>query len=366
MAEEFGEPKSNEDEMRLCPTCRMKVSVWATKCHYCGEEVGRPRKEELKLTLKDLGGVEKTTYAPSGNVTGALESFRAEEATQTEAFNASRQKVGFLGRLLGKKPPPPPPRASNPGLPELDEYNRNLSASLLDDLPGSSSMSISRSQMPRQQGSDLGHKVLVLAGVLIALGALYFGGNFAWAKISDYIQSKNQVEEFIYNNRARDMLARGEEPIVAFEEAMTALGYNNTEENQTIAGEIRRLVLREVDDLMTQNPWRRTDQDRAYSIIQRALNADNSPQVRAKFESVADEVALYKFVLKSVDSTGTRATFRLNHPDFEPEATVEVADRLMDRFIVARITSRGVDLNDDDVPGRKLTIDLNEGVRSKY
>jgi len=366
VADDTGQNQENQDEMRLCPTCRMKVSVWATKCHHCGEEVGRPRREEVKLTLKDLGGGQKTTYAPSGNVTGALESFRMEEVSTQETLIAQRRKLSLLDRLMGRKLPPLPPRPSTPPMAELDEYNRNLSASLLDDMPGASSISISRAQIPQQHGTPIGVRVVQGVVVLLALGLLYIGGNFAWAKISDYIYSRNQGEEFVYNNRAVDMLARGEEPIVAFEEAMTALGYNDTAENQEIAGQMRELVLKQVEDLMERNPWNRKDQDQAFSVIQRALNVDSHPSVKTRFESVAGEVALFKFVLKSVDTTAEEATFRTNNSNFEPEVTVKVSDRLMDRFIVNRIGSNGVDLNDDGVPGRKLTISVNEGVRSRY
>lgn len=366
MADDTRQQQDIQDEMRLCPTCRMKVSVWATKCHHCGEEVGRPRREEMKLTLKDLGGGQQTTYAPSGNVTGALESFRMEEASNQEILAAQRRKLSLLDRLLGRKRPPVPDRPVTPGIPELDEYNRNLTASLLDDIPGSSSVSISRAQIPRQSGSDLAVRGLQLAMVLVGLVILYFAGNFAWVTISDFIHSRNQVEEFVYNNRALDMLARGEETIVAFEEAMTALGYNDTPQNHEIADQLRQLLLKEVDDLMTRTPWSRKDHDAAYSIVQRALNVDSHPSVKARYESVVEEIALFKFVLKSIDPSGTQATFRPNNPNFEQEVTVQVADRLMDRFIINRISSRDVDLNDDRVSGRKLTISLNEGVRSRF
>lgn len=358
-----GEPT---EEMRQCPTCRMKVSVWATKCHYCGEEVGRPRREELKLTLKDLGGDIKTSYAPSGNVTGALESFRAEEASSVEAMLASRRKVGFFDRLLGRTPPQPPPKRPLDGMSELDEYSRNLTASFLDDMPASSSQSISRAQMPRPSAPGLVERFGVIGMVLVALVVLYFGGNFAWGKVSSYIEARNRGDEIIYNNRALEMLAREEEPIVALEEAMAALSINDTEENKRIASDVRALVLKEVDDLIAANPWRRSDQDKAYGIVQRAIKVDNHPDVHAKFESVSREIGLFKFVLKSVDTTGTKATFRLNNPNFEAEVTVELSDRIMDRFIVARISSREVHLNDDRVSGRRLVIGLNEGVRSAY
>jgi hypothetical protein len=160
------------------------------------------------------------------------------------------------------------------------------------------------------------------------------------------------------------MLAAGEEPIVALEEAMTALGINDTPDNARIAGDIRALVLKEVDDLIGANPWRLGDQDKAFNIIQRAMKVDPDPAVREKYEEVFREVGLFKFVLKSVDTTETKATFRLNNQNFEPEVTVELSDRLMDRFIVVRISSREVHLKDDRVEGRRLAIGLNSGVRS--
>ncbi len=359
----YGEPT---EEMRLCPTCRMKVSVWATKCHHCGEEVGRPRREELKLTLKDLGGESKTSYAPSGNVTGALESFRVEEASTVEAMLASRRKVSFLDRLLGRTPPPPPPKRPTQGTRDLDEYSRNLTASLLDDMPSSSSVSISRAQLPQTSAPTLAGRFVPIAMVIGALLALYFGGNFAWGKVSGYLEARKHANDVIYNNQALNMLARNEESIVAFEEAMTALRINDTEENRQIASDVRAVLLKDVDSLMSANPWRRADQDKAYEMMQRAMKVDSNPEVRTKYESVSRDIGLFKFVLKSVDSTGTKATFRLNNPDFEQEVTVGQSDRIMDRFIVAAISRGEVHLNDDRVSGRRLAIRINEGVQSAY
>ncbi|MDP2323708.1 MAG: hypothetical protein Q8N51_06720, partial [Gammaproteobacteria bacterium] len=117
----------------------------------------------MKLTLKDLGGGQQTTYAPSGNVIGALESFRMEEATNQEVLAAQRRKLSLVDKLLGRKLPPIPER---PSMPELEAYNRSLTASILDDIPGSSSVSISRSQLPVRSGVSPGIRAIQLAIVL--------------------------------------------------------------------------------------------------------------------------------------------------------------------------------------------------------
>lgn len=353
------------DEMRLCASCRMKVSVWATKCHYCGEELGRPRREETKLTLKDLGGGQQTTYTPSGNVTGALESFRVEEVA-AEASRARSRPRGLFARLFGKPAPlAEPPKAGAEELAELDEYSENLAASILDDMPSSSSTS----SPPRRAGAALppvASRILGVGVVVVGLVVAYFVVGFLWTSISDYIEARNRPAEIIYINKAPEMLARGETSVDVFEEAVKAARINDNATNRDIVDQVRALLINDVDMLLERNPWKVADHDKAYRYIQRAVNIDNHPAIDAKFEEVNAEVAVYKFVLKSVDSTGTKATFRLNHPDYDPEVEVEVADRLLDRFIVQRISKTGVDLSDDKVDGRRLSINVNEGVRSRY
>jgi hypothetical protein len=365
-AESVSYNKNDDDEQRLCPTCRMDVSVWATKCHHCGEEVGRPKREEKKLTLKDLGGETHDTYVPSGNVTGALDSFRADEIA-AEVSRAARKPLGFWARLLGKKQPlAEPPKTTAEQAPELDEYSKNLAASILDDMPIMSSRSISSAQMPGQAPPSVAQRLVKAGGILVAIILLYFGGSFAWSHASVWFETRNQPPEVFYINKVPEMLARGELPIDVFEEAIKAVDINGNEENLRIAGEVRVLLLKSIDDLMVTNPWKQADHEKATGYMRRAAYASNHPAIAAKFAKVNDDSAAYKFVLKSVDATGTKATFRLNNPKFEAEAIVEVADRLMDRFIVQRISARQVELSDSKVNGRNLAIRTNEGVESRY
>ena len=361
----MGDESRNDEEMRQCPTCRMQVSVWATKCHHCGEEVGRPRREETKLTLKDLGGPQQSTYVPSGNVTGALESFRVEE-NASEKSAAAPRPAGFLGSLFGKRRPLAAPEKSHAEeMPELDEYSKNLAASILDD--GADTAAKHQAAKPAPQTAPPAVQQFIKVGaVLLALVVLYFVGSFAWAKTSAYLEARNRPVEVVHINKAPEMLARGELAIDVFEEAMKAVGIKDTEENQTIAHDVRALLMKDIDAMLAANPWKLANQDKAYEYIRRARAADDHPSLAAKWEEVVDAVAAYKFVLKSVDETGTQAIFRLNNPKFDAEVSVGVADRLMDRFIIQRVSKRNVDLVDEKVEGRKLTIGMNEGVKSRY
>jgi len=359
--------KSSEDELRQCPSCRMKVSVWATKCHHCSEELGRPRREEAKLTLKDLGGIQKTTYVPSGNVTGALESFRVEEVAAEISRSKGREKRGFLAGIFGGPAPVAPPvKSAVDELPELEEYSRNLAASILDDMPRPSSGGPRGGRANTGPGNASLQRLLFGGGAIAALIAIYFGGSFAWTHGSAWLEERNRAPEIHHENRAPEMIARGERSVDAFEEAMKAVRVKDNEENRAIANDVRARLLTDIDELMATNPWRSANHDTAYRYAQRAVNVDNHPSVAAKFDEVNREVAAYKFVLKAVDATGTEATFRPNHPDFAPELTVEVADRFMDRFIIQRISARSVDLVDDRAGGRKLSIGVNEGVKPRY
>ena len=43
---------SEKDPLRLCPECRMPISILANRCRFCGAAVGKPRKEVETLTVQ--------------------------------------------------------------------------------------------------------------------------------------------------------------------------------------------------------------------------------------------------------------------------------------------------------------------------
>ena len=62
--------------------------------------MGRPRKEEHKLTLKDLGGEASTNYTVSGNVMDALEAFR-EEQISAQDYERKQRDTARFGHVRG-------------------------------------------------------------------------------------------------------------------------------------------------------------------------------------------------------------------------------------------------------------------------
>ena len=73
------EEVEKDKEERLCPECRSTISIWATKCKFCGSKVGRPKMREAKLTLKDLGGEAHDKHKVSKHVMSAIGTFRYDE-----------------------------------------------------------------------------------------------------------------------------------------------------------------------------------------------------------------------------------------------------------------------------------------------
>ncbi|HDP34046.1 MAG TPA: hypothetical protein ENN29_02935 [Candidatus Hydrogenedentes bacterium] len=338
-----------KDPTRLCPVCRMPISILAVRCRFCGAEVGRPRKEQETFTVKDLGGEQRSTYTVSGNVTEALEAFISEERAQIETKKRERQAAARKSFLRRSKPDNTSAPATPPGvvLPELDETSRALS---------SSAMASTRSRTARvAQGSPLeivGRKTLIVAGIVAGLILLYFGTDFAWARIRNLLNSSSVEGEFVYPNRAEEFYASGRPLVEVLEESLTALRYNDTPENREIADKMRRRFLEDVEKNAFAKPFDMYKLNEASRQINRAGQVDSNSATISLMDEINREVGYFKFVLTRVDDNYENATFRLNNPFLqEKEETVSVGDMLQGRFLVKSITPREVLLEDASPKG---------------
>ena len=357
--------QGGKDPTRLCPVCRTPISILAVRCRFCGAEVGRPRKEQETFTVKDLGGEQKSSYTLSGNVTEALEAFMSEERSQAEAKERERQAAAR--RSLFRRSREEESKEGNglqqgPGLPELDASSLELSTI---------SATSTRSKSIRAAKPSLfdiwGRRPMMIAAVIAALILLYFGGTIIWPHISGSFSSNAAGDDFIYPNHADEFYSSGRPLVEVMEEAITALKHNNTQENQDIAEKMRRRFIEKIETEAFSDPFDRYKLNSASRDINRVAGFDSDSKIIALLEEVNHEVASFKFILTEINSDNETVVFRLNNPYItEKEQEVAVGDMLQDRFLVKKIISREVRLEDTSIrcTGRQLIARYMESVEA--
>lgn len=343
-----------QDPMRLCYVCRMPISVLAIRCRYCGAEIGRPRKEQETFTIADLGGEKVGTYTVSGNVTDALESFMMEERAQLEAeerekIEAERRSLtGRLRALVGAD-----------GASKHKEANLDLKMGSLDINAISLSSSAQRSSTMRKKSfwESAGPRLLTVGAILAGLVVLYFIADNAWQKVRERRAGEATSDQFVYPNRALEMLAAGSSLVEAHEEAMLALKQNNSAENQSIARQVRAKIVDDVKKRAYSDPFDMGKLSSASRDMTVIGQRDPDTEIVQLMGTINREVGYFAFILTQVDAVTSTATFRLNNPALvEKEQQVKVGDLLQQRFRVVEITPNNVVLEDTNAEsaGRKL------------
>lgn len=330
-----------KDDLRLCPTCRVPISVLATRCRHCGEEVGRPRKEEHKLTLKDLGGEEKTNYTISGNVMDALEAFREDEISQQDYRRSERESMS--GSWFGKRNAPGAPKPRNDDMPELDAYGRDLAG--LDEgyRPRSS-----RPAPPRRNLGPTLQDRLTQGGIAIAvLVFLYFAGTFTYTKYEEAQAAKEAALHPVYQSKALDLLAAGRPIVDVLGEAVEAVQKTTSPENVDALEKVRARVIEDVNKLLDAPAYSAETLSQASMLSTRAALKDSDPRLQELDRSVKAELDAYSLILMSTDVKTQKAKFKLHDPAFQQqEQEVGPGDIVGGRFVVQSILQNQVRLVD--------------------
>lgn len=324
MSEDYSD--SSQDDTRLCPVCRTAISVWATRCRFCGEEVGRPRREEAKKTIEDLGGVRTSTYTVSGNVKDALEAFRAEELAEFDSDD-----------VLGDQPRKP----VSTGLPELDAASLAL-ADAVSPRHDNTKKPVKPVNRPLIDEDTRNYILGGLGLVVVIVMAIVF-----WPSISAVWNSHGKGDELVYNNRALEILESGGLPVEALTEAHEALKINDTPENHAILQEVRAALVKRAQEILNAPQYSRDKLDTASRMATRAVYIDSSPAIRNLKDEIDKESAAHQMILLKIDEPNQQATFRINNRYVsEAEQTVGVGDLIQDRFIVQRIAPNYVRVAD--------------------
>jgi len=320
----------------------MPISVLATRCRHCGEEVGRPRKEEHKFTMRDLGGDQKTSYTVSGNVMDALELFRAEQLAAQEAARKDREGTGST--WFGKRPVPEstPSDPMISGLPPLDANSL--------DLAGLSS-SPSKTAVPSRNYSKYGPTPAEIAmrvgGGIAAVIMVLMLGWFGWNQYQDYQERQELLRNPPRVSRALDMIAAGRPTLDALEEAIDAVRITESPENKEALETVRAKFIQEITALLDTNPFTHERLDEASRLVARAAIKDGSPAIQELQRQVNQEMDAYKLVLVKIDAVHAKAVFKVHgsRPDNDG-VEVGVGDYVADRFIVQSVLPAQVRLLD--------------------
>lgn len=336
-----------DDRTRSCPTCRMEISVLATKCRFCGDKVGRPKDETRTMTIDDLGGETITRYAPSSNVMDALEAFRTEEARAQRPPDQVERK-SFLGRRTRK---PEKDRGTGPdrgALPELDEQSRTLAAMAEPSHLAQTSGVDSKPTWMKK----IGYFGAFVAAILI----LYLGGMKVAAKFAP-----KETPSVAYKNKAPSLIKKGATPSKILEAAVEALKHEDNAENQEIASTARALITEQVEEMLNARLWEPDHLRQASRLANYAAELDSNKEIQRLKMEVDDENLAYATLLQSVDtqSTPPTATFKISDPRSPTATTTTVAegDLLLGRFMITRITEHRVRVRDIKRNDRSLTID---------
>jgi len=337
---------NEKDSMRLCPTCRMPISVLATRCRHCGEEVARPRREEKQLTLKDLGGEQTTNYTVSGNVMDALELFREEQLSAQEVERQQREQASgtWFGRKQGA--PERPGGGHSNDMPELDANSRDLAGL---DMLGDLGSSATRRKAPRRNlGPTPQERLIQIGGVVVGLIVMYFVATWGWGRYQDYQVEQEALRNPAYTSEALSMLAAGKPVIECLQEAVRAVRQTDSPENRDALEQTRARVVDDINKLLNGAAYSRDELDKASMLASRAALEDGEFSIQALDAAVKSEIAAYSLILLSLDVKTQRAKFKLHDPSVaQAEQEVGVGDYVGGRFVVQSIIEGQVRLIDN-------------------
>jgi hypothetical protein len=331
--------EQTDESQRQCPACRNWVSFLATRCHFCGETLGRPRKEEVRKTIQDLGGESQSQYTVSGNVLDALEAFREENLSEAEGIR--RQKEEHSQTWFGRKNESDGHGAQRPDMPELQGDHKSLA----DEILGGNEPAIKRhTPKPARYDSDMIRNVGIGIAVLIVAVVGYL---FVYPQVQAYIAERNKPVVPVYSNLTQQKMDTGAPPLDVLTEAQKAVDVEATPENLALQEEARVYLEKAVMAMLNTPTFDEVKLSEASSLMNQALQVDHSERVKMLAEEVTKEVTAHKFILINVDAASNKATFKLNNPGSgQDEVQLGAGELLLDRFIVTAVTTTSVRLED--------------------
>lgn len=293
----------------------------------------REGKDPTVLSTPKPGAVPTTPASPAASAAPAAPVAGHPPVGPVKSNSAAEAKT--------PAPPAQPQETKQPSFPQLDPTLRELSLMHLE-LPDHAR------EKKQKRTSALPALLTYGAMVLAAFVLLYFGGGFALAKIRE--MRNRESDAVILPNRALDMLARGDSPLLALDEALRAVRENNSPENLQILRQVRQRICEDIEKRLKCIPYDPASIAEASEMAMRFVEKDFCTESKTLLQRVNEDLSHYKFVLVQVDSAAGKARFLLNNPSrSEREQIVGEGELLQDRFLIKKVGSNYVLLDDTRV-----------------
>lgn len=315
----------SSEKSRICPSCRMEISVLAVKCRFCGEEVGKPKEEQRTLSINDLGGEAIHHRAPSGSVMEALEAFRVEsdlEIKKSEEDSAGDGESAQVG---------------SDGMPVLE-------SDLFDTDFGSGRKSAITS-VYTVKPPTLQERIKTIGLIVGGIVVLAFLGVQAPGWIDKYRAADADAVVSTYINRAPGIMQAGGPPIEVLVAAIEAIDHEDGADNRRIANDALAAVVGRVRSLLNEAPFKEANLRDASSLAAQARDIYGDEQILRVVEEVTADSIAYRMTLISIDRETKTASFQPNLPGTDVISVVK-GDLLAERFFVRLVGSRSVILED--------------------
>ncbi len=335
------------EKVRICPSCRMSISVLATKCRFCGETVGKPKEETRELTVSDLGGETIQHRAPSGSIIEALESFR-------------------IGDGDGEEPQGDDTQANDLEMPSLDKLGDDYMESTFGDTPAVSAMT-----RPKPVPPTVGERVTTVLKFVVPIVLLIV----AVVKVPAYFKDRSdqeQSQQNVFRNNAPSILASGGAPLEALAAALEAMQHDDGPANSKILEDSLNAVVESVEELLNAIDWDIGKLREASGIATQAAEMyPNETTTQLKAE-VDQENMDYRMLLTKIDGATGEVTFKMNDPSkpdqvakkSDSDQTVEDGDLVAGRFRITNVMGRrSVKMVDEKRRSRSLVCSLGKSPR---
>lgn len=339
---------SGGEKTRLCPSCRMEISVLATKCRFCGESVGRPRDETRSLSINDLGGETVRHYAPSSSVMEAMEAFRSEHDFKSNPPEDAGPERKSLFGIAGKKKGGAAQNGGD-GLPQLDERSQALASLAMPTTKPTT--------FKKPKGPSAAERAMQIGGIVVGVIILLLVAKFAHEYFTAVPEEPNRAKA----NPAEAMLARGEDPTKTVIAAAEALRTEKHSKNVDILAQAEKRFIEKVNGLLNASPWTSQHLKDAAKNVNEVFRVDTNPEIGKLMQEVNQETFAYNMSLLEVSDDGKTATFGLSQSGAgESRVPAEVGGIVNGRFKVVSIKGEKVQVEDTQRKNRLLTFGLND------